>query len=213
MRQTAIVLAMLSSALALGLAPRTAAAGEDEQGRPFARGTIIPRLGFGFGYSPDLITLGWGLGAGYFVVDGLEVGATVSGTHLIWGRDLKREFPGIEDQLPNALIEITPGLRYVFYRSRWFSPYIFAGVGPTFVTHNAPAPVMAHWSAGPGFFIGLGRRVFLDISVQFSGRFPGPQCTEAFTDTFTTADGPVELQAAGLCGVRWRPGIGVGLRF
>ena len=205
---------MLAAAvgLAVGLSSASAEAREDEQGRPFARGTVIPRLGFGFGYSPDLITVSYGLGAGYFVVDGLELGGTVSATHLIWGSELEAEYPGLRAEFPNALVEITPMLRYVFFRNRWFSPYAFAGVGPTFVTHNAPAPVMGHWMAGPGFYIGLGPHVFLDLSVQFSGRFPGT-CNAAFKDTFTTTDGPVEVEFSGLCGFRWSPGLGVGVSF
>jgi hypothetical protein len=190
-----------------------AQAGDDEQGRPFARGTVIPRLGVGFGYSRDLISLGWGVGAGYFVANGLELGATVGGTHLIWNRDFKRTYPGVEHQLPGTLIEITPQLRYVFYRNHHFSPYAFAGVGPTFLTNNAPAPTIGHWTAGPGFFIGLGPHVFLDISVRFSGRFPNSTCREAFTDVFETPDGPVELEVGGYCGFAWSPGIGIGINL
>lgn len=185
----------------------------DAQGRPFGKGTIVPRLGFGFGYGADLYTLGWGVGAGYFVVDGLEIGGVVSGTHLLWRSDTKQTYPGIEDRLPGTFIEITPMLRYVFFRSPYFSPYAFAGVGPTFMTNNEPAPVIGHWTAGPGFNIGLGRYVFLDISVSFSGRFPGQTCSDAFTDVFETTEGPVELEVGGFCGVRWSPGIGIGARF
>jgi hypothetical protein len=213
MRRALIWLAMMAPALSLLLWSPSAHAGEDEQGRPFARGTIIPRLGLGFGYSQDLLSISWGVGAGYFVVDGLEVGASVSGTHLIWDRNIKATYPGIEDKLPGTLIEITPMLRYVFYRNRWFSPYAFAGVGPTFMTNNAPAPTIGHWTAGPGFFIGLGRFVFLDISVRFSGRFPNSTCTRAFTDVFETTDGPVQLEVGGFCGFAWGPSFGIGFRI
>ncbi|MFO7567200.1 MAG: hypothetical protein R6X02_31435 [Enhygromyxa sp.] len=206
-------LTMLAPSLLLLLWSPAAEARNDEQGRPFARGTVIPRIGLGFGYSQDLLSIRWGVGAGYFVVDGLEIGASVSGTHLIWGRDIKATYPGIEDKLPGTLIELTPLLRYVFYRNRWFSPYAIAGVGPTFMTNNAPAPTIGHWTAGPGFFIGLGPHVFLDIAVRFSGRFPGPTCSQAFTDVFETADGPVELEVGGFCGFGWGPSIGIGVGF
>jgi len=200
--------------LVLGLLWSTAAdAGLDEQGRPFARGTVIPRVGFGFGISPDLVTLGWTAGAGYFVANGLELGGTVGGTHLIFGQDLKATYPGIEDKLPGTLIELTPQLRYVFFRSPWFSPYAFVGVGPTLLTNNAPAPVIGHWTTGPGVLIGLGRNLFLDLAVRFSGRFPGPTCTAAFTDVFQTGEGPVELELGGMCGFRWSPSFGLMFSF
>lgn len=204
---------MLALALPAALWSPDAQARNDEQGRPFARGTVIPRIGLGFGYSRDLLSIGWGVGAGYFVVDGLEIGASVSGTHIIWSRELKATYPGIQDKLPGTLIEITPQLRYIFYRNRWFSPYAFAGVGPTFMTNNAPAPTIGHWVAGPGFFIGLGGPVFLDIAVRFSGRFPGSTCREAFTDVFETTDGPVQLEVGGFCGFAWGPSIGIGFGF
>lgn len=210
MRRAAFVLALLGASL---WAP-SAHARPDAQGRPFGQGTIVPRLGFGFGYGADLYSLRWGVGAGYFVVDGLELGGVVGGTHLLWRSEMKDTYPGIEKRLPNAFIEITPLLRYVFFRSPWFSPYAFAGVGPTMMTNNAPQPVIGHWTAGPGFYIGLGRHVFVDISVSFSSRFPGRACNDAFTDVFETPDeGPVELQVTGFCGLRWSPGIGIGASF
>jgi hypothetical protein len=213
MRRASTWLAMLAPVLVTLLWSPNAQARNDEQGRPFARGTVIPRLGVGFGFSPDLISIGWGVGAGYFVVNGLEIGASVSGTHLLWDQDLKATYPGIQDKLPGTLIEITPQLRYVFYRNQWFSPYAFAGVGPTFLTNNAPAPTIGHWTAGPGVFIGLGRYVFLDLAIRFSGRFPNDTCTDAFTDAFETSEGPVELEIQGQCGFSWGPAIGIGFSF
>lgn len=206
-------LAMLAPLLLGLLWSPHAQAREDEQGRPFGRGTVLPRVGLGFGYSQDLLSISWGVGAGYFVVNGLELGASIGGTHLIWGRDLKAEYPGIEDKLPGTLIEITPTLRYVFFRNKWFSPYAVAGVGPTFLTNNAPAPTIGHWMAGPGFYIGLGPHVFLDIAVRFSGRFPRDTCSDAFTDVFATSEGTVQLEMTGFCGFAWSPSIGIGFGF
>lgn len=208
----------ISLAISLAILGCLAWAGEaearkDSQGRPFAKGTVLPRLGLGVGAGADLVTVSWSGGAGYFVVDGLELGGVIGGTHLIWRRDIRATYPGIEDRIPGTLIEITPLLRYVFYRSRYFSPYAFAGVGPTFLTNNAPAPVIGHWTAGPGFYIGLGPHVFVSLSVSFSGRFPGQTCTDAFTDVFDTTQGPVELEIGGYCGLRWSPGVGVGVAF
>lgn len=209
MRRAWLVCASLAALL---WAP-SAHARPDAQGRPFGKGTIIPRLGFGFGYGADLLSLRWGVGAGYFVANGLEIGGIVGGTHLLWNGDMRATYPGIERRLPNAFIEITPLLRYVFFRSPYFSPYIFAGVGPTMMTNNAPDPVIGHWTAGPGFYIGLGRYVFLDISVSFASRFPSQICKDAFTDTFETPEGPVQLEVSGFCGFRWMPGIGIGASF
>lgn len=206
-------LALTLGALVL-LAPGSAFAAPPEQPpAPFGKGTIVPRLGLGVNLGDDVSSVNWALGAGYFVVDGLEVGARVSGLHLIWDAGLKSELPGIEDELPGTLIDVTPLLRFVFFRSPYFSPYAFGGVGPTFVTNNAPAPVIGHWTAGPGVAIGFGAHVFLDISVSFSGRMTVATCEEAFTDTFESAEGPVEFELGGLCRWRWSPGIGLGVAF
>ena len=207
------LLTVLPVALACLLWAPSAEAKPDAQGRPFGQGTMVPRIGLGVGFNPSFFSLGWSAGFGYFVVDGLELGATLSGTHLIWSPDIKLEYRGIEDKLPGTLIEVTPKLRYIFYRSPAFSPYAFAGVGPTMLTNNAPAPVIGHWTAGPGVIIGLGPHVFLDLSVSFSGRFPGQTCTDAYTGVFDTNDGLVELEVGGFCGFQWSPGVGVGIRI
>ena len=210
MRRVLSILSVLGMAL---LWAPDAEARKDEQGRPFAKGTVIPRIGFGLGWNDDLVSVSWTVGAGYFLVDGLELGGTVGGSHMIWSPDLKEELPGIEDKLPGTLMEITPMLRYVFWRNKYFSPYAFAGVGPTFLTNNEPAPVLGHWTAGPGFAIGIGSHVFLDLSVSFSGRFPTDTCEEAFTDVFEGSEGPTQFTLGGMCGFRWSPRFGIGFAF
>ncbi len=206
-------LAISLAALLVGAWIPDLAEASDGDDRPFGRGTVVPRIGFGVGFAPDLVAISWRAGAGYFVVNGLEIGATFGGTHLIWDEQLREQYPGLTSKIPDHFFELTPLVRYVFFRNRWFSPYAFAGVGPTFLTDSPGDPVLAHWTAGPGFAIGLGRHVFLDISVTFAGRFPRSRCEEAFTDVFETDQGLVELSLTGMCGFRWSPGIGVGFMF
>lgn len=57
MRRFVIACALLAASI---WAP-SAHARPDAQGRPFGKGTIVPRLGFGFGYGSELLSLRWGV--------------------------------------------------------------------------------------------------------------------------------------------------------
>ncbi|MGB1275758.1 MAG: hypothetical protein ACPG77_08410, partial [Nannocystaceae bacterium] len=66
--------------------------------------------------------------------------------------------------------------------------------------------VLGEWQAGPGFYIGLGGPVFLNLGVVFSGRIPGEACREAYTYR-----GPDSAAQFDSCGWGW--GIRGGLVF
>jgi hypothetical protein len=197
----------LSALLTIALASptRTAWAKDDAKGRPFARGTFVPALNAGAGFSQDLTVISVGLGASYFLVHGLAAGLQVSNTFLIWSSGIKARFDRIEEEIPTNVVRLTPTLQYVFWRSRWFSPYVLGGVGPVFFNHGGGT--LGEWTAAPGALIGLGGRVYLDLGVGFSGTFPRSDCDAAFSYN-DTSDPPRTVSAEGFCGFRWGPRLG-----
>lgn len=184
-------------------------AADDDQGRPWARGTIRPSFGFGFGYSSDLVSLGFGLGASYYVIDGLSFGLSLSDQILIYSSDLKASLPGVENQIPTNAFRITPSAQYVFFRRPRFSPYVQAGIGPTFF--NNDNGTFGHWNAGPGAYIWLAGPVYLDVGVNFSGMFPTGQCNDAFS--YQPSGGEAFRVFDDYCAFRWGPRLGIVLAF
>lgn len=108
-RLAAVAVALVPAAL-FGAASE-AHAGVDEQGRPWAKGSIVPELGIGFGYSEDLTSLRFGLGARYFVINGLSVGLSLSDTVLIFSGEYKSQFDDLTNNIPTNIFEITPKLQ------------------------------------------------------------------------------------------------------
>lgn len=199
------------TALALGLvfaAPNVAEAARDgDPKRPWGRGTLVPSFGFGLGLGSDATQLGFGVGFRYFAIGGLGLGLSLSDSITIFSDSLKSEFPGLTKRIPTNIFRITPSVQYVFYRSRWFSPYVHAGVGPSFF--NNGRGTVGHWVAGPGAYIGIGGPVYLNIGVDFSSMFPAGKCNRAYRYA-----GPVvDVQFSGYCGFSWGPNIGIVVSF
>lgn len=201
-RCTAITL--LASAVAL--APATASAKRDAEGRPWARGTLSLGGGIGFGFSEDLTVLGLGIGAGYFVAHGFELGLRVHDTQLFWSDGARMRLPGLQSDVPTNMFELLPFARWVPFRSRGFSPYIQAGVGPVFLNHGGG--VMARWEATPGAYIGIVGPVYLDLGVTFASTFTAQRCADAFAYR-----GDPNVISPSFCGFRWGPRIGLGVGF
>jgi hypothetical protein len=164
---------------------------------------MVPTFGFGLGLGRDATQLGFGLGFRYFAVAGLGFGLSLSDSITIFSDSLKSEFPGLTKRIPTNIFRITPSVQYVFYRSRWFSPYVHAGVGPSFF--NNRRGVVGHWVAGPGAYIGIGGPVYLNVGVDFSSMFPGGKCNRAYR--YEDPDG--DTQFVGYCGFSWGPNIGI----
>ncbi len=202
---------LLSAAVHLSLtglllfgSPKVVEAKLDDAGRPWAQHTITvgPTIGFGWGsYSTTLVL---GVGAGYYVLDGLEVSLFVTDSITFWNSRLENEFPGSSKQLPSNEVTILPSLRYVFYRSRSFSPYVMAGVGPSFLNHDSP--VLGYWQGAFGAFVGAGKYVSLDLSLQLFGYFPQNLCQEAYTSDTVILEGPCYPVGLG-------PGLGIVMSF
>lgn len=201
--------AVIASTVALAWPGDAQAAPRDD--RPWGRGTVMPRIGLSpWGlFNQDIASLSFGLGGEYFVVNGLSLGIDVSDTIFIYRSAFKAQYPGIELQLPTNSFELVPALRYVFFRSRWFSPYVRGGVGPVFFNHGAGTH--GQWLGEPGAFINLTGPLYLDLGVGFSGLFPGGRCNEALT--YRPEDSAMGGLALDLCSFRWGPQIGFVVAF
>lgn len=201
--------AVIASMVALAWPGEAEAAPRDD--RPWGRGTVMPRIGLSpWGlFNQDIASLSFGLGGEYFVVNGLSLGLDVSDTIFIYRSAFKAQYPGIERQLPTNSLELVPALRYVFFRSRWFSPYVRGGVGPVFFNHGAGTH--GQWVGEPGVFINLSGPLYLDLGVGFSGLFPGGRCNEALT--YRPEDSAMGGVALDLCSFRWGPQIGFVVSF
>lgn len=200
---------MLASTVALAWPAEAEAAPRDD--RPWGRGIMRPT----FGLSPwgllnqDVASLSFGLGFNYFIVNGLSLGLGLSDTIFIYRSAFKAQYPGIETQLPTNMLEVTPTLQYVFFRSRRFSPYVYGGVGPVFFNHGAGTH--GQWVAGPGVYINVSGPLYVSLGVGFSGLFPGGRCNEALT--YQPQDPMGEGLLLDLCSFRWGPQVGVVLAF
>ncbi len=190
------------------LAPAQASAAPDEQGRPWARGTVVPSFGLGFGYSQDLVSLSFGLGGSYFIADGFSLGLHLDDEILLYSKSLKGELPDLENQIPTNVFSLTPVFQWVFLRRPRFSPYIFGGLGPVFF--NNDSGVFGHWTAGPGAYVGLGGPVWLDLGVGFSGLFPTQSCNDAFVyEPGGQGSGLEPIPVLDYCSFRWGPRLGL----
>jgi hypothetical protein len=176
----------LALGIAAGIAGRPASAtaapppaeAEEDPG-PWGRGTVLPSLGFGASFGSTIHVLDFGLGASYFVIDGLAVGLTLSDTVLIYRPDFRRQFPGIENETPNNIVRLIPTLQYVFLRRSRFSPYVRGGVGPVF--HNRGRGTVGEWTVGGGAFVSLWGPVALAIGIDFFANFPDDKWRDAFS--------------------------------
>lgn len=196
------------SLLTLFTLPATAAArplAREPDDRPWGRGTLMPSFGLGGSFGSrgggSLLIAG---GLNYFVVNNLGLGLTLRNFTTFLPPSLKRDFPGIEKQIPTNEFSLIPGLTVVLYRGYRFSPYIGGGVGPVFLNHKRG--VVGEWNAGPGVLIGLGRMLALNLGVNFSMRFPSERCEDAYR--YDSGGAAIDFNS---CGIRW--GIQAGLVF
>jgi len=203
--------AIAGLASAAALAWPSAALAEPPDERPWGRGVLRPSFGLSAGglFNQETATLGFGLGFNYFIVNGLSAGLSLSDTIFIYRSAFKAQYPGIETTLPTNMIEVTPTVQYVFFRSRRFSPYVYGGVGPVFFNHGAGTH--GQWVGGPGAYLNVTGPLYVSVGVGFSGLFPAGRCKDALTyQPADPLDGPVPLD---LCSFRWGPQVGLALAF
>lgn len=211
-RRAARALALAAAAAGSLLASSPAAArAEGREDRPWGRGVQRPTFGLSpWGlFNQDVASLSFGLGFNYFIVNGLSVGLGLSDTIFIYRSAFKARYPGIERSLPTNMLEVTPTLQYVFFRSRRFSPYVYGGVGPVFFNHGAGT--YGQWVGGPGAYFNLAGPLYVSVGVGFSGLFPTGRCQDALTHRpADPMEPPVQLD---LCTFRWGPQVGLTLAF
>lgn len=170
----------LSLALVVLAAPARAHAFDDDDDRPFGRGTILPSVALGGSFSDRYGgSLLLGAGASYFVAKGFAVGLHLRNVTTFYSSSFKSQLGSIFQQVPTNELSLMPSAMWVLWRSRSFSPYLTAGVGPVFL--NKHRGVLGQWSAGPGFLIGFGGSFFIDIGITFGMRFTADRCRAAYT--------------------------------
>jgi len=201
------ILPTFTLAIVLATPSVAMAARDPDAPRPWGKGTMMPTFGFGLGLGREATQIGFGLGFRYFVAGGLGLGLSLSNSITIFSESLKSEYPGLTKRIPTNIFRITPSAQYVFYRSRWFSPYVHAGVGPSFL--NNKGGTLGHWVAGPGAYIGIGGPVYLNVGVDFSSMFPAGKCDRAYRYAGEGGD----VQFKGYCGFSWGPNIGIVVSF
>lgn len=205
-RALPLTASLLAAALAWpqGAAARPFSPKPDD--KPWTRGTLMPSFGLGGSFyrggGGNLLVAA---GLNYFFINNLGLGLQLRNFTTFLPSYYKSQYPGIEKQIPTNEFSMIPGVTVMLYRSFRFTPYIYGGVGPVFLNHKRG--VVGEWNAGPGFLIGIGRRMALDIGVNFSMRFPGEKCDAAYS---YNGDGSNAV-FFGACGIRW--GIRAGLVF
>lgn len=169
----------LTLALVVLAAPARALAYDDDD-RPFGRGTILPSVALGGSFSGRYGgSLLVGAGASYFVAKGFAVGLHLRNVSTFYSSTFKAELGRAFEQVPTNELSLMPSAMWVLWRSRTFSPYLTAGVGPVFLNKHRGA--LGQWSAGPGFLIGFGGAMFIDLGLSFGMRFTGDRCEAAYT--------------------------------
>lgn len=189
----------------------TRAGAEPPEDSPWGRGVTTLELDLSPSglFNQDVTSLGFGLSSRRYLLDGFSLGLGVADTIFVYREAFAAQHPGIDSQLPTNMLEITPLVQYVFFRSRWFSPFVFAGVGPVFFNHGGGTH--GQWTGGPGVHIHVRGPIYATLGVGFSGLFPTGRCNDAlaYRPAGTEAPGmPVDL-----CSFRWGPQLGVALAF
>lgn len=149
-----------------------------------------------------MTTIGIRAAAGYFVIDGLELGAELSDTLLVWNTTLTNQLQELNMRAPTQAVGLMATVRYVPLRRSGFSAYLFAGLGPTIL--NRGGTVIAHVFLAPGALIRLGGRVHLNLGFRFSQAFPLASCEQAFV-----GDGEQNVPAHSFCEYGFGPSVGV----
>ncbi len=184
-------------------APAEAAPPDD---RPWVPGWMVPRLVLGSGgLFGDVPRLRMGLAGEYYVANGLAVGLELVDTIYFYQAELRRRYEGLENNLPTNAFEMVPTLRWVFFRSRRFSPYVLGGVGPVFA--NRGVGTHGVWVGQPGVLVHLRGPLYVDLGLRFSQPFPLGRCNDATAHTRGVEDRDLD-DPAGFCSFKWQPVVG-----
>jgi hypothetical protein len=131
--------------------------------RPFGKGVVNFGGAAAFGSGPDGdFAFTFGANLGYFAQPGLEPGLSL---------ELTVGGGSVQTQLTSLAY-----LRWIFYRSYGFSPYVKAAGGGLFVFGESDTLSLALWGGGGGFVIGLGGRLALNIEALVLRASPSSDC-------------------------------------
>lgn len=129
-----------------------------ERPRPFGQGAVNVGGMLGFGSSGKSVAFTLGVNLGYFVLDGLEPGIF---SDVTFGSEIDTQ------------VSVLPYLRYIFYRSWSFSPFIKAQGGGLFFIDG---PKLGLVGGGGGFVWGLGGNLGLNIEGMVFKLLPESEC-------------------------------------
>jgi hypothetical protein len=200
----------LAVAVAVAAWP-TRAGAEPPEDSPWGRGVTTLELDLSPSglFNQDVTSLGFGLSARRYLLDGFSLGLGVADTIFVYRDAFRAQHPGIASQLPTNMLEITPLVQYVFFRSRWFSPFVYGGVGPVFFNHGGGTH--GQWTGGPGVHIHVRGPIYATLGVAFSGLFPTGRCNDALA--YRPAGSEAPGMPVDLCSFRWGPQLGFALAF
>lgn len=142
--------------------------------------------------------------AGYYVLDGPELGGEVNNTFLLWNTSTTAQLRQAANELPTHVLRVTPTVRYAPLRRQGLALYFLLGLGPSIFTRGGQ--VSAHWLGATGLLIRLGGRVHLNLAFRFTQPFPVSRCEEAFIEHEAPIPGGALL---GYCEFRFGPHLGI----
>lgn len=146
-------------------------------GKPFGKGEM--ELGFSLAMAgiEDKYYVGLGAAYDYYVVNGLAPGLSISYTTDFGTTDFADSFTAL------------PFLKWVFYRSAKFSPYVMIDAGKEWQWAGA-YPVHS-WIAGAGFgaHIGIGSHVMINLSILFQHHWYDDPFVQDYQDKDIYKDG------------------------
>jgi hypothetical protein len=147
-------LTALAVAAAAAFASSPPAAASEVAGA-FSRGrtSVIVSGGVGYAFNESYLILG--VGASYYVVDGLNVGLSVES----WS------------QASPGLLKVTPSVQYVFHKVP-LNPYIGAFYRRTYIDN---LPDLDSVGARAGFYFSAGRNAYLGVGAVYESYL---DCTE-----------------------------------
>ncbi|HUL93899.1 MAG TPA: hypothetical protein VLV56_16290 [Burkholderiales bacterium] len=142
MKPTAIILAAVAAVASSSPGAAAELAGAFSKGRT----SVIITGGTGYAFDQSYLVLG--LGVGYYVIDGLNLGLSVES----WSGSSPK------------LYKVTPSVQYVFHQIPRVSPYIGAFYRRAYVDG---LPDINSWGGRAGVYVGAGRNAYLGLGAVY----------------------------------------------
>ncbi len=160
---------------------------EVSDGKPFGKGEKELGIGLGMAGYGDNYYIGIGASFAYYVIKGLAPGLSLNYTTDFGSTEMADS------------ITVLPYLKWVFFRSHKFSPYVVVDAGKEW---QWAGQYPAHsWIAGAGFgaHIGIGKHVMINVSILFQHHwYDDPRVNEYPDDKVYTDDNGYDFWCGGL---------------